>query len=95
MCYAHSVHDNCPRFHHGEKQVFAERFGDDGCLFKLGCLGPHSHTNCPQRQWNGGVNWCIRAGAPCIACTSEDFARHKSFAFYRKNEARDAQETLR
>ena len=86
VVYKHSVHDDCPRFHYWQKEVFARRFGEEGCLFKLGCLGPLSHTNCPQRQWNGGVNWCIRAGAPCIACTSQDFARKTAFAFYRKGE---------
>lgn len=86
MICKHSVHDDCPRFHYWQKEQFAEHFGDDGCLFKLGCLGPLSRTNCPQRQWNGGVNWCIRAGAPCIGCTGRDFAKRKSFAFYRKGE---------
>lgn len=87
MFYKHSVHDECPRFHYWEKQAFAEKFGEEGCLFKLGCLGPLSHTNCPRRQWNGGVNWCIRAGAPCIGCTSENFARKTDFPLYRKSEA--------
>ena len=86
MFYKNSVHDDCPRFHYWQKQVFAQRFGEDGCLFKLGCLGPLSHTDCPRRQWNGGVNWCIRAGAPCLACTSEHFARLRRFSFYRKGE---------
>ncbi|MBN2022149.1 MAG: hydrogenase small subunit [Pirellulales bacterium] len=86
MFYAHSVHDECPRFHYWEKRVFAEKFGDEGCLFKLGCLGPLSHTNCPRSQWNSGANWCIRAGAPCTACTSENFARKRDFPFYRKCE---------
>jgi hydrogenase small subunit len=86
MIYGHSVHDDCPRFHYWQKNAFAQRFGEEGCLFKLGCLGPLSHTNCPQRQWNGGVNWCIRAGAPCIACTSPEFARRRDFAFYRLGE---------
>jgi hydrogenase small subunit len=87
MYYKHSVHDECPRFHYWEKQVFAEKFGDEeGCLFKLGCLGPLSHTHCPRSQWNGGTNWCIRAGAPCTACTSENFAAKRDFPFYRKGE---------
>lgn len=86
MFYKHSVHDECPKFHYWEKEVFAEKFGDEGCLFKLGCLGPLSHTTCPRRQWNGGVNWCIRAGAPCIGCTSEQFTKQRGFAFYRKSE---------
>jgi hydrogenase small subunit len=86
MFYQHSVHDNCPRFHYWEKREFAQKFGEQGCLFKLGCLGPLSHTNCPQRQWNGGVNWCIRAGAPCLGCTGKDFSRRRDFPFYRKGE---------
>lgn len=86
MFYAHSVHDECPRFHYWEKEQFAKHFGEEGCLFKLGCLGPLSHTRCPRRQWNGGVNWCIRAAAPCVSCTSEHFARKKDFPFYRKGE---------
>ena len=87
MFCKHSVHDECPRFHYWEKREFAEKFGDEGCLFQLGCLGPLSHTDCPRVQWNNGVNWCIRAGAPCMACTSQDFARKKDFPFYRKGEA--------
>ncbi len=90
MIYKHSVHDECPRFHYWQKQVFAQRFGDEGCLFELGCLGPLSYTDCPRRQWNGGVNWCIRAGAPCTACTSENFAKRRSFPFYRKGEKHHA-----
>lgn len=86
MICKHSVHDDCPRFHYWQKEQFAEHFGEEGCLFKLGCLGPLSRTNCPQRQWNGGVNWCIRAGAPCIGCTGREFARKRTFAFYRKGE---------
>jgi hydrogenase small subunit len=86
LAYKHSVHDDCPRFHYWEKRVFAEKFGDEGCLFNLGCLGPLSHANCSRHQWNGGVNWCIRAGAPCTACSSADFARRRDFPFYRKSE---------
>ena len=92
MICKHSVHDDCPRFHYWQKDSFAQHFGEEGCLFKLGCLGPLSHTNCPQRQWNGGVNWCIRAGAPCIACTSKDFAKRRAFPFYRKGEQHHAVE---
>ncbi|HOX24307.1 MAG TPA: hydrogenase small subunit [Candidatus Krumholzibacteria bacterium] len=87
MFYSHSTHDDCPRFHYYSKHVFAEKFGDqEGCLFKLGCLGPLTFTECPRRQWNGGVNWCIRASAPCVGCSSPHFARYKNFPFYRKGE---------
>lgn len=85
--YGRSVHDECPRYHYYQNQVFASSFGDEhACLFKLGCLGPLSYANCSRRQWNNGVNWCIRANAPCLACSSEYFCRDKDLAFYRKGE---------
>lgn len=86
MFYAQSVHDNCPRFHAWQKKEFAKQLGEEGCLFKLGCLGPLSRSTCPGRQWNGGINWCVRAGAPCVACTSMHFAHRRDFPFYRKGE---------
>jgi hydrogenase small subunit len=87
MFYGHSTHDQCPRYHYYERKIFAQYLGDpNGCLFKLGCLGPLTHTECPHRQWNTGVNWCIRASAPCIGCSSQYFAKKKDFPFYRKSE---------
>lgn len=85
--YGTSTHDQCPRYHYYERKIFSRHFGDpQGCLFKLGCLGPLTHTECPHRQWNNGVNWCIRASAPCIGCSSPFFAKKKSFPFYRIGE---------
>jgi hydrogenase small subunit len=85
--YGTSTHDNCPRYHDYNKHIFAKNLGDQkGCLFELGCLGPLSFTKCPDRQWNGGVNWCVRASAPCIACSSPHFAARHNFPFYRENE---------
>jgi hydrogenase small subunit len=88
MFYSCSVHAECPRYHHYQNSVFASEFGDEhGCLFKLGCLGPLSYANCPRRQWNNGINWCIRANAPCLSCSSEYFCTSKDLPFYRKGEA--------
>lgn len=88
MFYGSSTHDECPRYHYYERKIFAKYLGDShGCLFKLGCLGPVSYTQCPHRQWNSGANWCIRASAPCIGCSSPVFAKKKDFPFYRKSEA--------
>ncbi|MBD3220048.1 hydrogenase small subunit [bacterium] len=87
MFYGSSTHDDCPRFHYYAKHHFAQRFGEqEGCLFKLGCLGPLTFTECPDRQWNGGVNWCVRASAPCVGCSSPHFARYRDFPLYRKGE---------
>lgn len=88
MFYSASTHDHCPRYHYYDRRIFSKDFGDpEGCLFKLGCLGMLSFTECPRRQWNGGINWCIRAAAPCIGCSHEHFAKRKSFPFYRMGES--------
>lgn len=80
------VHDQCPRFADYEREKFAKAFGEQGCLFKLGCVGPNTHADCSSRMWNAGTNFCIKSGAPCIGCTEETFARYVNFPFYRKNE---------
>lgn len=82
-----SVHDECPKYHGWEKREFAQRFGDEGCLFELGCLGPLSKASCSRRRWNSGVNWCIGAGAPCTACSGDQSARRRAFPLYRKGES--------
>lgn len=85
--YSRLVHDQCPRFADYEREKFAKTFAQNGCLFKLGCLGPVTHADCAIRYWNSGINSCIPAGGPCIGCASESFAKSASFPFYRKNEA--------
>ncbi len=87
MFYGKTIHDQCPRFSDYESERFAEHFGDDGCLFKLGCVGPEVYADCTVRNWNGGASDCIQAGAPCIGCASQDFAREAQFPFYRMNPA--------
>lgn len=82
MFYHRFVHDQCPRFSDYERERFAKTFTDDGCLFKLGCLGPVTHADCTLRFWNGRTNYCIKAGAPCIGCASETFALRKHIPFY-------------
>lgn len=84
MFYHRLIHDQCPRFSDYERERFAKTFSDDGCLFKLGCLGPNTHADCTLRLWNGRTNYCIKAHAPCIGCASEDFASQTSFPFYTK-----------
>jgi hydrogenase small subunit len=90
MFYSKLVHDQCPRFADYERENFAKTFSDEGCLFKLGCLGPITKADCTLRNWNSGVNSCIKAGAPCIGCTSKEFAAKVTFPFYRKSELEQA-----
>ncbi len=67
------IHDNCPRRQYFDNSIFARSLSEEGCLFKLGCKGPMTHADCPTRQWNNGVNFCIKAGAPCIGCAEVVF----------------------
>lgn len=43
------------------------------CMYLLGCKGPITYNDCPNYQWNSGVNWPIRGGSPCIGCAAESF----------------------
>lgn len=84
--FGKNIHENCPRYHFFQEGIFAKHLGDEGCLFKLGCSGPVTDADCPQRWWNNGTTWCIDANAPCIGCASPVFAHYKSNPFYRQNE---------
>jgi hydrogenase small subunit len=89
--FSRLMHDQCSRFADYERERFAKTFGEPGCLFKLGCLGPITHTDCAVRQWNSGVNSCVRAGAPCIGCGGEQFAAKASLPFITKKRASESQ----
>jgi hydrogenase small subunit len=39
----------------------------------MGCKGPATFQNCPNVRWNGGTNWPIGCGHPCIGCAEPDF----------------------
>lgn len=94
MFYSKLVHDQCPRFPDYERENFAKTFSDSGCLFNLGCLGPLTYADCTLRQWNSGTSSCIKSGAPCIGCASENFARDASFSFYTKKRAQNKKEVI-
>ncbi len=81
--YGKLIHENCPRRAYFDEQKFAMKFGDEGCLYKLGCRGPITYSDCPTRHWNNGTNWVIGAGAPCNGCTQPEFA-HETTSFYEK-----------
>lgn len=84
--YGRFLHEQCPHFALYERQQFATALGEEGCLFKLGCQGVVTQADCSLRGWNGGVNWCVRARAPCVGCARPGFARDPAYAFYRLNE---------
>jgi hydrogenase small subunit len=81
--YGKLIHENCPRRAYFDEGKFAKKFGEDGCLYELGCKGPITHADCPLRRWNGGTNWVIGAGAPCNGCTQPEFP-NETAPFYEK-----------
>ncbi len=71
--YGQTIHDNCPRRAHFDEGRFVKSLGSEEeslgyCLYKVGCRGPSTFSNCPSVMWNNRQNWCIGAGAPCIGC---------------------------
>jgi hydrogenase small subunit len=77
------LHDLCPRRGEFEAHKFAHAIGEPGCLYELGCKGPWTHADCPEREFNGGVNWCVKAGSPCHGCV-EPFFPDVASPIYRK-----------
>lgn len=78
FAYGKSIHDNCERRAHFDAGQYVEEWGDEGhrtgyCLYKMGCKGPVTYQNCPNVRWNGGTNWPIGCGHPCIGCAEPDF----------------------
>jgi len=73
LFYGQLIHENCPRRADFDKGKFAQRLGDAGCLYKLGCKGHYTSADCALRQWNNGLNWCVKAGSPCQGCVEPEF----------------------
>lgn len=68
--YGKNVHQSCPRRGMPEAKTLGQ---DQNCLKELGCKGPRTNADCPQRQWNNATNWCIGANAVCLGCTEGGF----------------------
>lgn len=71
--YGITIHDRCSRRSFFDKGIFATKLGGEECMFKLGCRGPITRTDCPIRKWNGDVNWPVENNTPCIGCAQERF----------------------
>ena len=83
LFYSTLIHDRCPRRVFFDRGIFARKLGDKTCMFKLGCRGPVTRTDCPERQWNEYVNWPIKDDTPCIGCAQFGFPdRMEPFVTY-------------
>lgn len=73
LFYGKTIHRICPRRSYFDKGIFATELGQETCMFKLGCKGPVTYTNCPEVKWNCRINWPIGNNTPCIGCASNKF----------------------
>lgn len=74
MFFGETIHNLCQRRHYFEEGIFATKPGEPWCMYKVGCKGPTTYADCPNRQWSGGhQSWPVKANTPCIGCTSPEF----------------------
>lgn len=74
LFYGETIHNLCQRRHYFDNSMFAENPGEPWCLYKIGCKGPTTYADCPNRQWNAEhISWPVKANTPCIGCTSPEF----------------------
>ncbi len=73
LFYSITVHDSCSRRGFFENGIYARNFGEDGCMYQIGCRGPVTRADCPRRKWNGYVNWPVEDNSNCIGCTQRYF----------------------
>lgn len=69
----HTIHENCPRRGFYDLGELDHDYANGNCLWKLGCRGMISHSDCALRLWNDKQNMCTQAGAPCIGCVEPTF----------------------
>jgi len=72
MFYDVVVHEKCSRLPEFDAGRYAEKWGEPGCLYLLGCLGMDSGCDIPTRQWLS-ANSCTGCGSGCIGCTEPVF----------------------
>ncbi len=78
FAYGRRIHDHCERRPHFDEGRYVEQFGDEGhkrgyCLYKVGCKGPETFSNCPAVRFNDVGVWPVYAGHGCVGCTEPNF----------------------
>jgi len=78
FAYGRKIHDQCERRPHFDEGRFVEQFGDAAhkegyCLYKVGCKGPGTFSNCPAVRFNDVGVWPVSVGHGCVGCTEPDF----------------------
>ncbi len=75
--FSRKIHDECFRRAAFDEGRFVEQLGSPEeaagyCLYKMGCRGPHTFSDCGTVLWNNRTNWCIGTGQ-CIGCSEQDY----------------------
>lgn len=83
MYYGTTVHEKCEHLSDYLNGKFAKEWGDEGCLYLLGCLGMDTGCDIPTRKWLGGMNSCTGCGAGCIGCTENVFPDYGSRGLFK------------
>ncbi len=83
LFFGKTVHDQCEHLPDYKRGRFAKHWGDEGCLYLLGCLGMDSGCDIPKRKWLGGVNSCTGCGSGCIGCTEPVFPDYGQRGLYK------------
>lgn len=82
LYFGELIHDNCRRRSYFDEGKFLTDWNDpeqvNWCLIEKGCKGPEAYSDCPVRQWNDGLNFCIDCGAGCMGCSEPGFYREMS-----------------
>ena len=78
FAYGRRIHDHCERRAHFDEGRFVEQFGDEFhklgyCLYKVGCKGPETFSNCPAVRFNDVGVWPVSVGHGCVGCTEPNF----------------------
>ena len=88
FAYGGLIHNQCERRAHFEFGEFVLAWGDEAaqkgwCLYKMGCKGPETNSNCPTARYADGTSWPVKAGHGCVGCTMPGFWDAMS-PFYRR-----------
>ncbi len=78
FAYGQLIHDQCERRAHFDAGRYVQEWGDAGhrqgwCLYRMGCKGPETFSNCPTAMFNDATSWPVKAGHGCVGCTMPDF----------------------
>jgi len=71
--FEQTLHEGCDRGGYYEQGDFAEAYGSQQCIVKLGCWGPVVNCNVGKRGWMNGLGGCPNVGGICIGCTMPGF----------------------